>query len=154
MILAKPVVENQYWILKKDNRKIGQLEVAENGNCIIKIHDNVVSYKTVKMARKAVNIEFEPPEIATPAPPNMVYGHEVNGQVHNPLWDVKRRLPLFTRDTKSKSWFAAGWYRVQQHRKWKIIHHPKLISLERYAYQGPFTSKEEASASTLSINSR
>ena len=69
MILAKPVVENQYWILKKNNRKIGQLEVAENGNCIIKIHDNVVSYKTVKMARKAVNIEFEPPEIATPAPP-------------------------------------------------------------------------------------
>ena len=31
MILAKPVVENQYWILKKDNRKIGQLEVKENG---------------------------------------------------------------------------------------------------------------------------
>jgi hypothetical protein len=46
MILAKPVVENQYWILKKNNRKIGQLEVTENGNCIIKIHDNVVSYKT------------------------------------------------------------------------------------------------------------
>jgi hypothetical protein len=145
MILAKPVVENQYWILKKNNRKIGQLEVNENGNCIIKIHDNVVSYKTVRMAREAVNIEFEPPEIATPAPANTVYGHGVEGTVYNPLWDVKRRLPLFTRDTKSKSWFAAGWYRMRQHRKWKTVQHPKLISLERYEYQGPFQTKEQAS---------
>jgi hypothetical protein len=150
MILAKPVVENQYWILKKNNRKIGQLEVTENGNCIIKIHDNVVSYKTVKMAREAVNIEFEPAEKVTPVPANLVYGHDVEGAVHNPLWDVKRRLPLFTRDTKSKSWFAAGWYRMRQHRKWKIVQHPKLISLERYEYQGPFISKEEANVKSVS----
>ena len=149
MILAKPVLENQYWILKKDNRKIGQLEVAENGNCTIRINDNVVQYKTIKMAREAVNIAFEPPEKATPAPANIVYGHNVEGMVYNPLWDVKRRLPLFTRDTKSKSWFAAGWYRVRQHRKWKMIQHPKLISLERYDYQGPFNSKEEANVKSL-----
>ena len=79
MILAKPIVENQYWILKKDNRKIGQLEVKENGNCTIKILDSVVSYKTIKMAREAVDIQFEPAETATPLPPNVVYGHEVLG---------------------------------------------------------------------------
>ena len=96
-----------------------------------------------------MNIEFEPPEKATPAPENIVYGHDVEGTVHNPLWDVKRRLPLFTRDSKSKSWFAAGWYRVKQHRKWKIVQHPKLISLERYDYQGPFNSKEEANVKSV-----
>ena len=31
MILAKPVVENQYWILKKDDRKIGQVEAVKDG---------------------------------------------------------------------------------------------------------------------------
>ena len=72
MILAKPVVDNQYWILKKDNRKIGQLEVAENGNCTIKILDSVVSYKTIKMAREAVDIQFEPAETATPLPTNVL----------------------------------------------------------------------------------
>ena len=143
MILAKPVLENQYWILKKDNRKIGQLEVADNGNCIIKIHDNVVSYKTVKMAREAVNIEFEPAEKATPVPDNLVYGHDVEGTVYNPLWDVKRRLPLFTRDGKSKSWFAAGWYSVKKGRKWKTVQDPKLIVLQRYPYHGPFYNPQE-----------
>jgi hypothetical protein len=150
MILAKPVVENQYWILKKDNRKIGQLEVEENGNCTIKINDSVVQYKTIKMARDAINIAFEPPETATPVPPNLVHGHAVTGKVYNPLWDVKHKLPLFTRDTKSKSWFAAGWYRVKQHRNWKVVQHPKLITLQRYAYQGPFQSKEQANDKPVS----
>jgi hypothetical protein len=143
MILAKPVVKDQFWILKKDNQKIGQLEVAENGNCTIKIHDSVVQYKTIKMAERAVNIEFEPPETASPVPPNLVHGFEVTGKVYNPLWDVKHKLPLFTREEKSKSWFAAGWYKIKQHRKWKSVQNPKLITLERYAYQGPFRTKEE-----------
>lgn len=144
MILAKPVVKDQYWILKKDNQKIGQLEVSENGNCTIKIHDNIVQYKTIKMAREAVNIQFESAETSTPLVSNMVYEHPVEGEVFNPLWDVKHKLPLFTREEKSKSWFAAGWYRIKQHRKWKVVQHPKLITLERYAYQGPFFTKEKA----------
>jgi len=147
MILAKPVVENQYWILKKDDRKIGQLEVNEHGNCTIKILDSIVQYKTIKMARDAINIEFEPPETATPVPSNIVHGHKVEGNVFNPLWNVQLKLPLFTREKKSKSWFAAGWYRVKQHRKWKMVQHPKLITLERYQYQGPFYSKEEVNES-------
>ena len=150
MILAKPIVENQYWILKKDDRKIGQLEVADNGNCTIKILNSVAKYQTIKMAREAINIQFEPAETATPQPANQVYGHEVMGSVFNPLWDVKHRLPLFTKEEKSKSWFAAGWYRVKQHRKWRVVQHPKLIALERYAYQGPFHSKEEANDQSVS----
>jgi hypothetical protein len=148
MIQAKPVVENQYWILKKDNQKIGQLELKENGNCTIKILNSVISYKTIKMAREAINIEFEPPETATPVPSNMVYGHKVEGEVFSPLWDVKRKLPLFTKEDNSKSWFAAGWYRIKQHRKWKMVQHPKLITLERYAYQGPYYSRDEAGGQT------
>ena len=153
MIVAKPVVDKQYWILKKDNRKIGQLEVADNGNCTIKIHNSVTQYKTIKMARDAINIEFEAPATATPVPANLVHGFEVEGEVFNPLWDVKHRLPLFTREEKSKSWFAAGWYRVKQHRKWKTVQNPKLITLERYTYQGPFQSREDAN-NEVSINAR
>ena len=148
MILAKPIVDNQYYILKKDDRKIGQLEVKENGNCTIKILDSVVSYTTIKMAREAVNIQFEPAETTTPPLPNIVYGHNVEGKVFNPLWDVKHRLPLFTREDKSKSWFAAGWYRVRKGRNWKTIQAPKLIMIQRYPYQGPFYSEAEANDTT------
>ena len=38
MIVAKPVIDNQYWILKQDNQKIGNIEASADGY--------VVKYKT------------------------------------------------------------------------------------------------------------
>lgn len=143
MILAKPVVENQYWILKHNDRKIGQVEAVGDGYNV-KILDQVVRYKTIKMAGRAANIEFAKPEKTRHTARNLVHGYEVSGRVYNPLWNVQLRLPLFTKDAKSKSWYAAGWYRVKQHRTWRVVQNPKLITLQRYQYQGPFHSKEQA----------
>jgi hypothetical protein len=95
------------------------------------------------MAREAVNIEFEPAEKATPATKHGVWPRCTEGTVFNPLWDVKHVYLCLPEMTKAKSWFAAGWYRVKQHRKWKPVQHPKLISLERYEYQGPFQTKKK-----------
>jgi len=73
-----------------------------------------------------------------------VHGYATGCRAYNPMWDVKHRLPLFTKEKKSKSWFAAGWYAVRQHRSWKVVRNPKLIVLERYQYQGPFHTAELA----------
>lgn len=142
-IEAKPIIPNQYWILKQNNHKIGQIEASEHG-VTVKIQNCVAGYKTIKMASRAANIEFETLDQSSTTHANLVHGYEVSGRVYNPVWDVKHRLPLFTRDTKSKSWFAAGWYMVKQHRNWKAVQTPKLITLQRYQYQGPFHSKEDA----------
>jgi hypothetical protein len=148
-IIAKPVIDKQYWILKKDNQKVGIIEASDNG-VIVKIQNTVSSYKTIKMAGRAANIEFEPAIKTKKVSTNQVHGFEVTGRLFNALWDVKHKLPLFTRSEKSKSWFAAGWYMVKQHRTWKLVQHPKLITLQRYKYQGPFHSKEEANDKSVS----
>jgi hypothetical protein len=142
MIVAKPVVKDQYWILKEDNQKVGEIENA-NGELKFKFKDPT-RFKTVKMNGRSTEIEFELPVERSESPANYVHGYEVKGTVCNPVWDVKQRLPLFTREDKSKSWFAAGWYLVRQHRNWKAIQHPKLITLQRYPYQGPYHTREEA----------
>ncbi len=149
MILAKPVVDKQYWILKQDDRKVGNIQAVGDGYQIT-IDNKTASYKTIPMLCRRENIEIEKIQKAKPEPANMVYGFEVTGKVYNPLWDVKHKLPLFTRDNKSKSWFAAGWYTVKQHRNWKTVQNPKLITLQRYAYQGPFHTKEEANDKSVS----
>ncbi len=148
-IIAKPVIDKQYWILKQDNKKVGIIEAVADGFAV-RIQDRVSRYKTIKMAGRAADIEFEPAQKPRKQPANQVHGFEVTGKVYNPLWDVKHRLPLFTRDTKSKSWFAAGWYMVKQHRNWKLVQNPKLITLQRYKYQGPFHTKEEANDKSVS----
>ncbi len=148
-IIAKPVVDKQFWILKQDDRKIGNIQATDNGYQIT-IDNKVASYKTIPMLCRREHIEIEKPVAFKPAPKNIVHGFEVSGKVYNPLWNVQLKLPLFTRDNKSKSWFAAGWYCVKQHRKWKIVENPKLITLERYAYQGPFKTREEANDKSVS----
>jgi hypothetical protein len=116
----------------------------------ITIRNKTVSYKTIPMLRTRENVEFEPAAKVAKESDRMVHGYDAGCRVYNPIWDVKHRLPLFTKDTKSKSWFAAGWYTVKQHRTWRTVQNPKLIVLERYKYQGPFHTKEEANDKSVS----
>jgi len=146
MIVAKPVVANQSWILKQDDQKIGNIQASADGY-VVKIQNQISSYKTIPMVRKKANIEFEPAEKISKPVTDSVHGYSTGCRTHNAMWNVQLKLPLFTKTAKSKSWFAAGWYTVKQHRAWKAIHNPKLIVLERYKYQGPFHTKEQANES-------
>lgn len=143
MIVAKPVINKQYWILKQDNQKIGNIQAGPDGYQVT-ILNKRVSYKTIPSLSKQENVEFEKPYKLTKPSTHQVHGYDTGCRAYNAMWDVRRKLPLFTRDTKSKSWYAAGWYLVKQHRTWKPMHNPKLIVLDRYVYQGPFHTQEEA----------
>jgi hypothetical protein len=147
MIIAKPVIDNQYWILKKDDAKIGNIQVAPDGSYDVKILDRCANFKTIPMLRNSVDIEFQGQESLSAPEPNQVHGYHTGCTTFNGMWNVQLKLPLFTKEEKSKSWFAAGWYRIKQHRTWKAVQNPKLITLERYKFQGPFYSKEEANES-------
>ena len=149
-LVAKPIVDKQYWIIKQDNQKIGNVQQTQDGSFQVTIAGHVASFKTIKNLRKQVEIEFADPEQKSKPSRDMVHGYHTGCKAHNPMWDVKRRLPLFTKDAKSKSWYAAGWYLVKQHRTWKAVHNPKLIVLDRYKYQGPFHNKEEANDKSVS----
>jgi hypothetical protein len=142
-IIAKPVIDKKFWILQKDNEKVGNVEACPGGYQVT-INNNVEKYKTIRMVQQRTNIHFET-EVKTSKPDtHLVHGYPASGRVHNPVWDVPHQLPLYTKTKKSKSWFAAGWYTVKRGRKWKIIQDPKLIALERYAFHGPFYSKHSA----------
>ena len=144
-LIAKPVIDKQFWILQKDNQKVGNIEACDGGYQV-KINNQVAQFKTIKLAARSVNIEFEPAvkRARIKTTPDHVHGYPVAGRVHNPMWDVKQQLPVYTKTNKSKSWFAGGWYNVRRGRHWKTVLSPKLIVLQRYPYQGPFYSEQEA----------
>lgn len=146
MIVAKPVVDKQFWILQDGSEKVGNVEAAQGGGFNVKINDTIQQYKTIKMVTQLHNIVFEqPPKTKKKTLGSDVHGYLAHGRVHNPIWDVKHRLPLFTKSKKSKSWFAAGWYTIKRGRNWRVMQDPKLIALERYTYHGPFHSQQQAS---------
>lgn len=144
-LIAKPVIDKQFWILQDGNQKVGNIEACAGGYQV-KINNQIAQFKTIRMAAQRVNIEFEsvPKTNNKRSAVNQVHGYPAAGRVNNPMWDIKMRLPVYTKTNKSKSWFAAGWYRVKKGRAWSVTQDPKLIVLQRYPYQGPFHTAEEA----------
>ena len=149
-IIAKPIVKDQFYILTQDDKKVGNIKATGDGFAV-RINNKVMPFKTMAMIRKQVDIEF--PAVgnkpAREPASYQVQGYPSGSRVYNPIWDVQHKLPLFTKNNKSRSWFAAGWYQVKQRRTWSIVQSPKLITLERYPYQGPFYTKEEANVKPL-----
>jgi hypothetical protein len=145
MIIAKAVIPNQYWILKQDDRKVGNIEAGPDG-FQVRINNEVQKYKTINTIKQRVHIDFENvARVQAAAPTNEVNGYPTSDTPYNAIYDVKHQVPLWTREPRSKSWFTAGWYRVHNGRTWSVVQCPKLIMLERYTYKGPFRTKEEAS---------
>jgi hypothetical protein len=144
MIKAKTVVPDRYWILRDGQRKIGNIE-SDGSVYTVSINGERANYTTLNMIQQRVPIDFEMIERTTPVNnPCEVHGYPTTAPAHNAIFDVKHQLPLWTSDPNSRSWYAAGWYRVRQQRTWKTIQCPKLIMLQRYQYQGPYRSQAEA----------
>lgn len=144
MIQAKPVIPNQYWILREHDRKVGNIE-ANSGGYVLNLNGETTKVKTLNMLVERVPISFEPAFTTTHRDSgNQVHGYPTTDFPFNAIFDVKHQLPLWTKEERSRSWIAAGWYLVRQHRDFKVMQCPKLILLERYEYQGPFYTQQEA----------
>jgi hypothetical protein len=72
-----------------------------------------------------------------------VHGYPASTTPYNPMFDVKRHLPLFTKSNKSKSVYCAGYYIIKFDKGWVKSFCPKLITIDRYESQGPFKSELE-----------
>jgi|688.fasta_scaffold169900_6 hypothetical protein len=150
MVLAKSVVKNKFWILRSDDDKVGTVE-AEGKGFKVNINGTVNTFRTLKSAKEKIGIDFEAaPTVKTKTPQNHVNGYVTDGKAYNPVIDVRRKIPLFTRQNSSKSWYAAGWYMINQAGHWQPMLCPKKIILDRYPYMGPFHTKEQARESTHS----
>lgn len=143
MIIAKTIINNQYWLLQQDNVKIGNVEATPNG-FTVNINNQKVQYKSLGLIKKNFSIQFEQaPKRIKQAGGREVHGYQTSQKVFNGVLDITQKLPLFTKTKKSKSWYAAGWYNLKQHGSWTAVHEPKLIVLQRYKYTGPFHTKDE-----------
>jgi hypothetical protein len=145
MILAKPVIANKYWILKENDEKIGAVE-ASDGGFTVRMYNDQQQFKTIKTIKNKTRIIFEePPEKKKQKKEHVVNGFATGSTPYNAIYDVQRRLPIFTKKKKSKSWFAAGHYQIEINGRWETQFCPKLILLQRYEYRGPVNSPEEFS---------
>jgi hypothetical protein len=139
MIKAKPIVKNKFWILRDGNRKVGEVNAIQGGFSVT-VNNKEVRFKTLTTLKRRAGIEFDDSIniVTTNKKIVDVHGYPAAGSIYNAVWDVQLKLPLYTKKEKSKSMFAAGWYKIKLKKRWKTVFCPKLIILDRNDYQGPF----------------
>jgi len=72
-----------------------------------------------------------------------IYNFPTSVLPYNSMYDIKRKLPLFTKSVKSKSLYCAGYYIIRFEKGWVKSFCPKLITIERYEFKGPFKTEIE-----------
>jgi hypothetical protein len=72
-----------------------------------------------------------------------VHGYPTSCHPYNPMYNVQKRLPLFTKSQASKSLYCAGYYIIKFNKGWVKSFCPKLITIERYENKGPFRTELE-----------
>ena len=66
--------------------------------------------------------------------------------------DYMEELPLYTKIEGSDVYYAAGYYCVNFEKGWKHAHGPKLATLLKYGYQGPFRTEIEMRQQLKKLN--
>ena len=142
-LLAKAIVKNKCWIVEDNGHQVGTILTNPQG--VVYQHDHKKEqFASLKLLSDRYNILVDkspPKKIVTEA--HEVYGYPCDYKANNILWDVKHKLPIFTKGSKSKSFFCAGYYIVKFNNGWVKSYCPKLITLNRYAYAGPYDTAEE-----------
>jgi uncharacterized protein (DUF952 family) len=143
MIHAKPLIPNKEWIVENNGQKLGTLSKEKKGYVFLS-KGIKVQFNDLQQFEKEMDLVLEPVTAKKISKTKDVYGYETKTIPHNPLYDVKRKLPIYTKSAKSISKHCAGHYIIRFPKGWVKSHCPKLITLERYPYRGPFHTEQES----------
>ena len=142
MVTAKEIVSNKFWIVEENGAKIGVLKSVKNGFILSKNDTDI------QLSRDEINSTFGKNFFTTDAfvksqPTFDVHGFDTRTRAFNPVYDVQKRLPIFTKSNRSTVPYCAGYYLIKFNTRWAKKFCPKLETLSNYQYHGPFKSTEE-----------
>ena len=143
---AKPIIPEKFWIVEKGGAKFATLRKSEDNHFVMSNELGIKVYETKEKLTIEFGKDFFIAKIikeADDAEPNEVHGYATSTTPHNAMFDVKRKLPLFTKSGDSKSLYCAGYYVIRFDKGWVKSFCPKAITLQRYEYQGPFKTELE-----------
>lgn len=143
---AKPIIDDKFWIVEKDGEKFATLRKNEDNRFVLSNELGIKIYDNKESLTRQFGKDFFVAKIiqeATDSLPNEVHGFSTSTSPFNAMFDIKRKLPLFTKSDDSKSLYCAGFYVIKFDKGWVKSFCPKLITLQRYEYKGPFKTELE-----------
>lgn len=142
-LIAKPIVENQLWVITDGVKKIGNVE-ADGAGYNVKIGGTVEHFASTTTIADIKHIEFQRPPHGSHEQLDYAVWPTDCKKTYNNAYDIKRRIHVFTKTEDSKCYYAAGWFNLNTEGEWVTELCPKYIFIQRYEYTGPYMTKQEA----------
>jgi hypothetical protein len=145
MYKAKPVIADKFWIVEQNGERVGtihkgtDLTVSLAGKNVGKCSnlDELENKFNIRLVSgKELTVGKEEKSVLE------VHGYPSKTAPFNAMYDMKRKLPLYTKTQNSQSFYCAGYY-IIQFDKWLPSFCPKLLTLSRNEFKGPFKTKLE-----------
>lgn len=144
---AKPIIDGLFWVVEEAGKKIGLLHKKEGNKYILSSVNGEIYFSKKSEITKQFGSDFFLKGVKTTISnmeENICHGYSTKWRPFNSMYDVRKKLPLFTKSNQSKSLFCAGHYIIKFPKNWVRSFCPKLITIERYPYRGPFKNEDDA----------
>lgn len=147
-IKAKELLKDRFWVVENETKTIGMLSVNEQNKFVLSDKKGTTYFSDKKQIQKFFGQDFVLTDIVRSQSvkdesEKEIYGYPTSTIPYNTLYDVQKRLPLFTKSPKSKSLYCAGYYIIHFDKGWVKSFCPKAITIERYDTKGPFKTSLE-----------
>ena len=154
---AKVLIPEQEWLIREHDNKIGSVSKVKKGYLFLR-KGKAIPFRDLSDLKAQLGIALFEGGInkvknTMPESKNyVIYDYPCSSKPYEPVYSVKERLPLYAKSDKSKSQYCAGYYVIQFRKGWVKSLCPKLITLQRYPYHGPFKTESEMKTTLNNIN--
>lgn len=153
--IAKVLIPNKSWLLESNGFKIGTLNKLRSSYYILKNGQEVPIGNADDVREKlGIVVTNINKNINTNLKEYTVYDFPCNSKPCGAVYNIKRKLPIYAKSNKSKSQYCAGYYVIKFRKGWVKSYCPKLITLDRYPFHGPFKSESEMKNMLSVINKK
>ena len=144
-LTAKPIIKDKLWVVENDGEQVASILTSPEGVTFVynEKRENFVSIKLLKDKYNITIAKEKKPKRESHISYD-VYGFPCDHKPYNSLLNISKKLPVYAKTNKSKSFYCAGYYLVKIGNSYTPAYCPKLITLNRYEFIGPFQTKASA----------
>jgi len=142
-LTAKNIVKGKFWIVEQDGQQVATIQSCPDGVSFVQDNQRE-KFLNLSQLKKTYNITVSNEKQKRKSSTAFeVSGYPCDHRPYNALFNLSKKLPVYTQTQSSKSFYCAGHYLIKFNEDYVHTFCPKLITLNRYEFLGPFMSKQE-----------
>lgn len=152
-IETKLLLKNKEWIICQNQSKIGSICKEKNKYFFLKNGKKLEITNLQEFENNfGIKLSLDNKLINQKLDSKQIYGYPCKTKPVKPIFNLKKRLPLFLKRSNSKSYYCAGFYLLKLKKGWVKNFCPKLVTLNNNIYHGPFKTELELKEKLFELN--